>query len=92
MIGYINKFDEKKNKNKNTITMSLKVNDKNLFKNCNKIWKKIEKSMKIDFNTKLTYADDDKFVKTKIKTYEDNITTNFYNKMGQKSTNRKNTT
>ena len=92
MIGYINKFDEKKNKNKNTITMSLKVNDKNLFKNCNKIWKKIEKLMKIDFNTKLTYADDDKFVKTKIKTYEDNITTNFYNKMGQKSTNRKNAT
>ena len=92
MIGYINKFDENKNKNKNTITMSLKVNDKNLFKNCNKIWKKIEKLMKIDFNTKRTYADDDKFVKTKIKTYEDNITTNFYNKTGQKSTNRKNTT
>ena len=92
MICYINKFKENKNKNKNTITMSLKVNDKNLFKNCNKIWKKIEKLMKIDFNTKLTYADDDKFVKTKIKTYEDNITTNFYNKMGQKSTNRKNTT
>ena len=34
MTGYINKFD------KNTITMSLKVKDKKLFKNYNKIWKK----------------------------------------------------
>ena len=43
MTGYINKFNEHKNnkyKNKNTTTMSLKVKDKNLFKNYNKIWKK----------------------------------------------------
>ena len=38
--------------------------------------------MKIDFNTKTTYGDDDKFVKTKIKTHRDSITTNFYNKKG----------
>ena len=43
---------------------------------------KIEKLMKIDFNTKTTYGDDDKYIKTKIKTYKDNITTNFYNKNG----------
>ena len=36
--------------------------------------------MEIDFNTKTTYGDDDKYIKTKIKTYKDNITTNFYNK------------
>ena len=35
MISYINKFNE--NKNKNTITMSLKVNDKKLFKNYKKM-------------------------------------------------------
>ena len=64
--------------------MSLKVKDKQLLKNYNKIWKKIEKLMKIDFNTKTTYGDDDKYIKTKIKTYEDNITTNFYNKKGFK--------
>ena len=52
MTGYINKFNE--NKNKNTITMSLKVKDKKLFKNYNKIWKKVEKLMGIDFNTKPT--------------------------------------
>ena len=74
MTGHINKFD------KNTITMSLKVKDKKRFKNYNKIWKKIEELMDIDFDTKPTYGGDDKYIKTKIKTYEDNITTHFYNK------------
>ena len=48
MTGYINKFDKdkdkdkskNKDKNENKITMSLKVKDKQLFKNYNKIWKK----------------------------------------------------
>ena len=84
----INKFNEHKNKDKNksknTITMSLEVKDKKLFKNYNKIWKKIEKLMDIDFNTKPSNGDDDKYITTKIKTYEDNITTNFYNKKGFK--------
>ena len=85
MTGYINKFNEhknkNKNKNKNTIKMSLMINDKQLFKDYNKIWKKKkEKLMVIDFNTKPTYGQDNKNIKTKIKTNEDNITTNFYNK------------
>ena len=46
--------------------------------------KKNEKLMKIDFNTKTTYGDDDKYIKTKIKTYKDSIITNFYNKNGSK--------
>ena len=74
MTGYINKFD------KNKITMSLMIKDIQLLKNYNKIWKKIEKLMKIDFNTKTTYGDDDKYIKTKIKTYADIIITNFHNK------------
>ena len=82
MTSYINKFDE--NKNKNKITMSLMVKDKQLLKNNNKIWKKIKKLLSIDFDSKPTYGDDDKYIKTKIKTYEDNITTNFYNKKGSK--------
>ena len=32
--------------------------------------KKIEKLMKIDFNTKTTYGNDDKYIKTRIKTYK----------------------
>ena len=47
--------------------------------------KKIEKLMKIDFNTKTTSGNgDDKYIKTSIKTYKDSITTNFYNKNGSK--------
>ena len=47
--------------------------------------KKIERLMSIDFNSKTTYGDnDDKYIKTKIKTYKDSITTNFYNKNGSK--------
>ena len=88
MTGFINEFDEdknkKKNKKKNKITMSLKVKDKQLLKNYNKIWKKTERLMSIDFDSRPTYGDDDKYIKTKIKTYEDNITTNFYNKKGSK--------
>ena len=49
--------------------MSLMIKDIQLFEKYNKIWrKKIEKLMKIDFNTKTTYGDDDKYIKTKIKT------------------------
>ena len=40
--------------------------------------------MSIDFDSKTTYGDDDKYIKTKIKTYKDSITTNFYNKIGSK--------
>ena len=41
--------------------------------------------MEIDFNIKTTYGDDDdKYIKTKIKTYKDSIITNFYNKNGSK--------
>ena len=45
---------------------------------------KTEKLMEIDFNTKPTYGDDDKYIKRKIKTYKNNITTVFYNKKGSK--------
>ena len=75
MTGYINEFNE----NKNTITMSLRVNDEQLFNKYNKIWKKVEKLMKIDFENKPFYGDDDKYIKTKIKTYADSILTNFHN-------------
>ena len=69
--------------------MSLKVKDKQLLKNYNKIWKKIERLMSIDFDSKTTYGDDDKYIKTKIKTYEDSITTNFHNKKGSEKYQKK---
>ena len=61
--GYVNELDEDKNKNK--IIMSLKVKDKQLLKNYNKIWKKTERLMSIDFDSKTTYGDDDKYIKEK---------------------------
>ena len=48
--------------------------------------KKFEKLMSIDFDSKSTY---DKCIKTKIKTYRDSITTNFYNKKGSKKYQKK---
>ena len=49
MTGYVNEFNE----NKNTITMSLRVYDGQLFKKYNKICKNVEKLMRIDFGTYL---------------------------------------
>ena len=76
--GYINEFNE----NKYTIVMPLRVNDEQLFKKCNKIWKKVEELMRINFESKPTYVYNDKYIKTKIKTYGIIIITNFHiNKM-----------
>ena len=61
--------------------MSLMVKDKQLFKNYNKIWEKIESLMRKKFDSKLFYGNDDnKYIKTKIKTFKDSIITNFHNK------------
>ena len=73
MTGYVRTFNENS-------TMSFRVEDKQLLKNYNKIWEKFEKLMKIDFESKPVYVDDDKYIKTKIKTYEKSIITNFHNK------------
>ena len=65
MTGHINKFTENK---KTAITMSLRVNNKQLLKNLNKIWKKLERLINIDFESKPFYGNnDDKYIKTKIK-------------------------
>ena len=73
MTGYVKKFNE------NSI-MSFRVKDKQLLKNYNRIWEKVEKLMKIDFESKPVYGDDDKYIKTKIKIYAGSIITNFHNK------------
>ena len=77
--SYINKFKDKKTKI--TTTTSLMVKDKQLFKNYNKIWEKIESLMRKKFDSKLFYGNDDnKYIKTKIKTFKDSIITNFHDK------------
>ena len=36
--------------------------------------------MRIDFESKPVYGDDDKYIKTKVKIYVDNMITNFHKK------------
>ena len=52
----------------------------NLLKNIIKYGKKIEKWMRIDFESEPTYGHDDKYKKTKIKKYAGIIIKNFHNK------------
>ena len=61
--------------------MYLRVKDKQLFKNYNKISEKIERIIQINFGSKPFYGNgDNKHIKTKIKTFKDSITTNICNK------------
>ena len=60
--------------------MSLSINDEQLFKKSNKIWKKVEKLMEIDFASKPAYGYDDKYITTKIKKYAGIIIKNFHSK------------
>ena len=62
--------------------MSLMVEDKQLWENYKKIWKKVKRLMVIDFESKATY--NDKYINTKIETYKDSITTNIYDEAGFK--------
>ena len=73
MTGYVRKFE-------GNTTMSFKISDKKLLKEYNQIWKRVESLLKIEFNSKPIYGDDDKYIKTKIKIYGDSVNTNFQNK------------
>ena len=73
MTGYAKKLDQ-------NMTMSFKVNNKQLLQNYNKICEKVEKLLKIVFESKPVYGDDDKYIKTTIKPYADNLITNSHNK------------
>ena len=44
MIGYVKKFE-------GNITMFFKIIDSKLLKKCNQIWKRVEKVLKIEFDS-----------------------------------------
>ena len=73
MTGYAREFDE-------NAAMSFRANNKQLLKNYSEIWEKVEKSMRIDFESKPIYGDDVKYRKTKIKIYVGSMITDFHNK------------
>ena len=69
MTGYAGSFES------NT-AMSFKINNKQLLKKYNQIWKRAEKLLKIEFESKPVSGDDGKYIKTKIM-YGDSMFTNF---------------
>ena len=73
MIGYVKNFDSNK-------TMSFKVDDNKLLKKYNRIWEIISNLLNIEFDSEPVYGDNDKYIKTKIKMYEDRVNTNFQGK------------
>ena len=73
MTGYVKKFE-------GNTTMSFKISDKQLLKKYNQIWKRVEKLLKIEFDSEPVYGDNDKYIKTKIKIYAGSMITNFQSK------------
>ena len=73
MTGYVKKFE-------GNATMSFKISDKKLLKKDNQIWKRVEKLLKIEFDSKPVYGDNDKYIKTKIKNCNNSTITNFHSK------------
>ena len=73
MIGYAKKF-------KGNTTMSFKISDSKLLKKYNQIWKRVEKWLKINFDSEPIYDDNDKYIKTKIKIYGGSVKANFQGK------------
>ena len=77
MTDCVRKFD-------GNTTTSFNINDKQLLKKYNQIWKIFEKLLKIKFNSEPAYGDNNKYIKTKIRTYKDSMITNFQSKKCQK--------
>ena len=73
MTGYVRKFEC------NT-TISFKVSDKQLLKKYNQIQKRVEKLLKIEFDSEPFYGDNNKYIKINIKIYNNSMITNFRGK------------
>ena len=83
MTGYVRKFE-------GNTTMSFKISNKQLLKKYNQIWKRVEKLLKIEFDSEPVYGDNDKYIKTKIKIYAGSMITNFQsNKIPKEKAPRK---
>ena len=77
MTSYTRKFDD------NT-TMSFTISNIQLLKKYNQIWKKVKGLLKIKFDSETVYSDNDKDIKTKLKTYGASVITNYQDKKYQK--------
>ena len=74
IISYAKHFESNK-------TMSSKISDNKPLKKQIQIWKKIQKNLlNTKFDSEPFYGDNDKYIKTKVKTYDSNVNTNFQGK------------
>ena len=73
MVAYVKNFDGKK-------IMSFRVNDKKMLKKYNKIWDTIADLLDVQFDSYPVYGDNERYIKTKIRMYEDRVITNFQGK------------
>ena len=73
MIWYIKCFDSNK-------AISFKVADKTLLKKYTKTWERVSSLTNIEFDSEPVCGDNDKCIKTKIKSYGDKVNTNFQGK------------
>ena len=69
MIPHRRDFEETK-------YMSFLIRDDELLEQYDKIWDKVRNSMKKGFDSEPVY--NEKYLKTKTKSYDENISTNFY--------------
>ena len=60
--------------------MSFKINDNKLLREYTQIWQKVKILLNIELDSEPIHGDNDKYVKTKIKIYGDNVNTNFQGK------------
>ena len=58
--------------------MSFMVSDKKLLQRHTIIWEKRSSLVKKEFDSEPVYGDNDKYIKTKIKSYGDKINTNIF--------------
>ena len=73
MVGYLKEFDD-------NMAMSLRADDSKLFKKYCKIWKTIKGLLGIEFDSEPVYGDNDYYIKTKIKMYDNKVNSNFQGK------------
>ena len=73
MIGYLKEFDD-------SMTMSLRVDHSKLFKKYCKIWKTSKGLLEIELDREPVYGDTDSYIKTKVKMYDNKVSTNFQGK------------
>ena len=57
--------------------MSFKINDNKLLKKYNQMWKRVERLLKIEFDSKPVYGDNDTYIKTKMKIFNGRVNTIF---------------